>query len=575
MEETMPVNEGAEAFVQLLSANGVDYIFLNPGSDTFPIQEALSKFKAMGKRTPEVILTLHESAGMAAAHGYFMVSRHPQVVLVHVDLGTQNVGGALHNAQRGRIAVILCAGRSPLTFDGDKRGGRSHYLHWLTEQFDQAGIVRNYVKWDYELRSNDNIHHVVQRAFQISSTEPCGPVYLSLPREVLMEKIDEVRILPAARYAAPSTPQADTSLLAKVAGMLIDAEAPLIIAGDSGRHPQSVASLVELAETLSARVITSQLMMNFPTTHPLCGGFDTNPYLKDADVILMVDTDVPYIPAQTRPKPGAKLIHIDIDPVKQNMPMWSFPADVLIGADSSKALPVLSEMIRERITPEQQAHFEVRFRQLQGEHEKLRAEWRALAMSKAEQKPIFPEWLCYCIDEVVDENTLILNEAVTNELAVAHQIRRTKPGTLFGPGGSSLGWGLGAALGAKLAAPDKTVVTLVGNGSFMFGCPAAALWAADKYHAPFLCIIFDNELYNAPKMALRRAYGEESFSEKTGLWVGMDITPSPNYALIAQACHAYGQTVEDPSALKSALRNALDKVRRGKSVVLDVKVDGS
>lgn len=183
MEKIVPVDEGAEAFVELLNANGVEYIFLNPGTDTFPIQEALSKFKALGKRTPKVILCLHESVAMAAAHGYFAVTGRPQVVLVHVDIGTQQVGGALHNAQRGRIGVIFCAGRAPSTIDQDVRGERSGGIHWIQEQYDQAGIVRGYVKWEYELRSNTSIHQVVQRAFQVASTEPCGPVYLTLPRE--------------------------------------------------------------------------------------------------------------------------------------------------------------------------------------------------------------------------------------------------------------------------------------------------------------------------------------------------------------------------------------------------------
>lgn len=572
MEKTVPVDEGAEAFIELLNANGVDYIFLNPGTDTFPIQEALSKFKALGKRTPEVILSLHESVGMAAAHGYFMVSGRPQVVLVHVDVGTQQVGGALHNAQRGRIGVIFCAGRAPLTLEQDKRGGRWSFM-WLQERLDQASVVRSYVKWEYELRSNENIHQVIQRAFQIASTEPCGPVYLSLPPELLMEKIKSVRIPAVARHAAASTPQADTALLAEVAAMLIQAEMPLIIAGDPGRHPQSVASLVELAEILSARVVTSQLRMNFPTTHPLCGGDDPYPYLKDADVILVIDCDVPYAPTQAKPKPDAKLIHIDIDPVKQTIPMWVFPVDVLIEADSSKAIPVLNEMVRQKVTPEQQTRFQARFRQLQSEHQQLRDGWHRLAITRAEQKPISPEWLCHCIAEVIDENTILLNETATNIPLVARQIHRTRPGTLFSSGGTSLGWGLGAALGAKLAAPDKTVVTLVGDGSFLFGCPIPALWAAGVYHAPFLSIIFNNRRYQAPKEALHRAYGKESFSEKTGLWVGVDIVPSPNYALIAQACHAYGQMVEDPSALQSALRNALDQVRRGKPAVLDVRIE--
>lgn len=569
--KTVPVAEGAEAFLELLNASGVDYIFFNPGTDTIPIQEAISKFRALGKRVPEVILSLDESVGMNAAIGYFMVSGRPQVVLVHTDVGTQEVGAALHSAQRGRIGVVFCAGRAPL--DLDKRSGRAHFVNWAQEQFDQASVVRGYVKWEYELRSNENIHRVVTRAFQVASTEPCGPVYLILPRELLMEKLKNVEIPNVARYAAALTPQADTNVLVKIAETLMQAEKPLIITGYSGRNTESVASLVMLAETLSVRVITDKYRMNFPTNHPLCGGIDPNPYLKDADVILVIDHDVPYVPIQAKPGPDTKIIHIDIDPIKQNMPIWTFPVDILVSADSSKAIPALTEIIRQRVTPEEKARFQARFKQLRSEHQELQAEWHNLAMGKAEQRPISPEWLCHCVAEAVDEDTIILNETITNSSSVARQIPRTKPGTAFNSGGSSLGWGLGGALGAKLAAPDKTVVTLVGDGSFLFGSPIAALWAAHVYHAPFLCVIFNNERYNAPKIALQNAYGRRSFSAQTGVWVGVDIVSPPNYALIAEASHAYGQTVEDPSALKPALKHALDQVHGGKCAVLDVKVE--
>jgi len=573
MEKRVPVDEGAEAFVELLIANGVEYIFLNPGTDTFPVQEALSKYKAKGRRTPEVILSLHESVGMAAAHGHFMLSGRPQVVLVHVDVGTQQVGGALHNAQRGRIGVIFCAGRASWTFEQDKRGERFLNIHWLQEQLDQAGVVRGYVKWDYELRTNENIDQVVQRAFQVASTEPCGPVYLTLPTELLLEKMNEVRIPTVARHGAPSTAQADAAVLSEAATLLIEAKKPIIVAGDSGRKLQAVASLVELAETLGARVVTYPTRMNFPTTHPLCGGSDLNPYLKDADVLLLIDCDVPYVPAQGKPSPEAKVIHIGIDPAKRDIPMWVFPVDVLIEADSSKAIPALNKMIRQKIAPEKQTQFQTRFKKLQSEHRELFDGWRRSAVNKAEQKPISPEWLCHCINEAIDEDTILLNETVTNLPFATRLIHRARPGTFFSNGGTSLGWGLGGALGAKLAAPDKTVVTMVGDGSFVFGCPIPTLWAADVYKAPFLTIIFNNAIYQAPKEALRRAYGKEGVSGKTGPWVGMDIAPSPDYALIAQACRAYGQTVEEPSALPSALKDALEQLRSGRPAVLDVRIE--
>jgi len=533
----------------------------------------VAKLKTLGKRAPEVVLCVHEQVAMAAAHGYFLLTGRPQVVMVHVDVGTQQVGGALHNAQRARIGVILCAGRSPSIFEGEKAGGRFRPVMWWQDQFDQAGIVRGYVKWDYELRYQENVHHVMQRAFQVAATEPCGPVYLILPPEVLMEKVEKVQIPDPARYSAALTPQADTDALEKVAGLLIQAKEPLIITGYSGRNTQSVASLVTLAETLGTRVITSHFKMNFPTSHPLCRGISSGPYLKEADVILIIDHDMPYLPIETRPKPEANIIQIDIDPIKQDMPMWGFPIDVSIEADSSKVIPALTDIIRQRVTPGQQAQLQARFRQLESEHQNLQAEWRDLAVSKAQRSPISPEWLSHCIGELVDEDTIILNETATSSPFVLRQIPRTKPGTLFGSGASSLGWGLGAALGAKLAAPDRTVVCLVADGSFLEGCPVAAFWAASVYRAPYLCVIFNNEGYNALKRNLRILYGENGFWEKMAGEVGLDIVSPPDYALIAQAAHGYGRMVTDPAEIKPALREALDQVRSGKLAVVDVRIE--
>ena len=572
IENTVSVDDGAEAFIELLNANGVDYLFLNPGTASGSIQEALSKFKALGRRAPDVITCLHEFVALSAAHGYFMVSGKPQVVLVHLALGTLQLGGALLNAQRGRAGVVICATRVPSNREGGRAGGHPFPLNWIHEQFDQAAPVRDYIKWEYELRSIETIHEVVQRAFQIASTEPCGPAYLVLPQDLLGQKIKEVRIPPVTRYAAASTPQVDIALMEKAAELLIKAEEPLIITGYSGRHPQGVTALVELAETLGARVVTSQYYMNFPTTHSLFGGFGSEPYVNNADVIFVIDHDVPYIPGRVNLRPDTKLIHFDIDTVKQDFPMWGFAADILAVCDSSKALPLLIQVIRQKATREDKARFQARFNRLQDEHQKRWEQGRDLATTKSTQKPISAEWLCKCIAEVIDDDTIVIEEAVTNRFSVLRYIQRTKPGTFFNNEGASLGWALGAALGAKLASPDSTVMTLVGDGTFIFGGPIPTLWAANVYHAPFLCVIFNNKMYNAPKMGIRGADGEQSFSEKTGLWVGLDINPSPDYAQIGQACGGYGQVVEDPEDLQQALKNALEQVRQGKPAVVDVRL---
>jgi acetolactate synthase I/II/III large subunit len=565
----MPVETGAEAFIELLNANGVDYIFLNPGTDTNSIQQAISKFKNMGKRTPEVILCLHESVAMAAAHGYFMISGKPQVVFVHTDVGIQQAGGAVHNAQRGRIGVVLCSGRAPSSIDS----GKTNQVHWFQEQFDQASVVRGYVKWAWELRTNENIHEVVQRAFQVASSEPCGPVYLCLPQDLLTEKINSVRIPDAARYAAVSTPQADSELLEEAASILVKAENPLIITGNSGRNHRSAASLVTMAETIGARVIISPFRMNFPTTHYLVSGFETNQSIKDADVVLEIDLDVPYVPAQAKPGPNTKIIHIDIDAVKGNYPVWGFPADILIQADSNKVLPVLNQIVFKKLTPGHQARIVGRLKQLKSEHRKMKEAWQNMAVTASARKPISPEWLCHCLGKAIDEDTIVLGEAVTNRMSLYRQVERTVPGTFFLSGGSSLGWGLGAAIGAKLSSPDKTVVTLVGDGSFIFGCPTAAIWAASAFHAPFLCVILNNQRYNAPSLSPSRITDADNSSRKTELRVGIDIKPSPDYAAIARACFAYGQTVTDPDDVLPAIKTAIEQVRTGTPAVLDVKIE--
>ncbi|GBD10724.1 Benzoylformate decarboxylase [bacterium HR23] len=566
-----PVRTGAEAFVELLNANGVDYIFLNSGTDTFPIQEAIARFRSEGRPTPQVVVCPHEAVAMAAAHGHFMVSGRPQVVLVHVDIGTLQVGGALHNAQRGKAGIVLCAGRAPLTLEGELPGSRNLWIHWIQEQMDQGMIVRGLVKWDYELRRNESIHHVVNRAFAVAAAEPAGPVYLSLPREVLMAEMEGVPIGGEAERSLPITPQADPHALAQAGDALAKAQHPLIIVGRAGRNPTAVGPLVALAERLGAPVVASAYRLNFPTTHPLWAGTLPDAYLREADVILIVDEEVPYIPSRVKPRPDATIIWIDIDPVKPTIPLFTFPAHLRIHADSAKALPALVEAVDAVLTPTQRQRNLERLEALAQTHQQRREEVRRTAQRLAAACPIAPEWLVSCIDQVLAPEDLLLDETVTNAGLVAQGVARTLPGTLFTSGGSSLGWALGASIGAKLAAPDRRVVALVGDGSFLFGCPTSALWTATAYRAPFLTVIFNNQMHHATKRSWREAY-PQSYAQRLGEWIGVDLTPSPDYALVAQACGAYGERVEDPAQVLPALRRGLEAVERGQPAVLDMRI---
>jgi acetolactate synthase-1/2/3 large subunit len=331
-----------------------------------------------------------------------------------------------------------------------------------------------------------------------------------------------------------------------------------------------VAFLIELAETLAVRVLTADVRVNFPNTHPMAAylapdsGFG-NPRLSQADVILAIDYDMHYAAPPTSPAPGAKIIHIDIDTVKKGVPLWGRKPDILIKADSSLAIPALTKIVKEKLSDERQKQLRKRYKELAGDHKKLDDAWRNTAICQSSQKPITANWLSRCIDEAVDENMIIVNQAISPATIVAHQIHRTKPGTLLSCAGGCIGWAPGAALGVKLAAPEKTVLSLMGDGAFIYGCPEASLWSASFYKAPFLAVIYDNQGYGAIKGLFRERYDVDN--------MGADIAMPPDYATIARANHAYGRTVVEPADVAGAIKECMRIVRGGQAAVLDVKIE--
>ncbi len=561
----METYAGAEAFVEVLNAYRVEYIFMNPGIDTVPIQVTLAKFKSEGKSAPKLVLCLDESVAMAAAHGNYMVSGRPQVVLVHRELGTLQVGGALHNAYLGRVPVILCAGLAP-------SNGR---LTWQNKPYDQGSMVRNCVKWEHEVSADENLAEVAQKALQIATTEPCGPVYLAPSLEVYKNPAKIVSPVISEKIQS-----VDSTILNKVADILISAQNPLVLVGHAGRHHESVDLLVTLAETIASRVITGPVRMNFPTSHPLCAGIDPigggsragGHYISEADVLLIVDYDLPYAAAGFTPSTAAKIIYIDSDPVKKIAPLWGRAPEVYIEADSRSVLSSLRKIVQDKLTSEQRKQLHQRALQFEIDHQKIRLDHKVLALSQSKQKPISPDYLCYCISQVIEKDTIIVNQTITHSSFVGEQIYRTQPGTFLSCAGGSIGWALGAGLGVKLAAPDKTVISLMGDGAFVWGCPVATLWTSRSYKAPFLAVIFNNQAYAAIKGLVQRAYGVDNLSTRDGFESGVNITPPPDYVTIAQGCGAYGRKVDIPEEVLPALKEALNHVRQGTSAVLDINL---
>jgi acetolactate synthase-1/2/3 large subunit len=566
------------AFLEALAEAGVRYMFTNLGSDHPGLIEALAQARVEGRRDdlPEMIICPHETVALSAAHAYAAITREPQAVLVHVDSGTQNLGGAVNTAFRGRVPVLIFAGGAPYTLEGELPGSRNEFIHWVQDVHDQRGILRNYVKYDNEIRTGRNVKQLVHRALQLSATEPAGPVYLVGPREVMEEQLDPYPVDPSGyRPVEPAALSADVA--AEIGGALARARHPLIITGYLGRHPEAVPELEALCDLLAIPVIESAPhYLNFPASHPMHNGYqwttqDQNPVLAEADVILAIDCDVPWIQVTSKPAPDAEIYCVDIDPLKSGMAMWHIPARRFAAADSRLALPQITAYVRDHDLVDQ-ALVEERRADVTARHDLLRAERDQREVP--DHGAITPQYLAACVrDALADDDPLFLSEAITNYEIVAEHLRVDRPGGLFASGGGSLGWTGGGAVGAKLAAPGRTVVCMVGDGTYLFGVPSSAQWVARRYSTPALTVIFNNRGWRAPKFSALAVHPKGAAAENDDFNVSFE--PAPDYPAIAAAAGgAYAANVSDPAELPKVLREALAEVHGGRSAVVAAYLPG-
>ncbi|TMA82620.1 MAG: thiamine pyrophosphate-requiring protein [Deltaproteobacteria bacterium] len=569
---SVPVSSGAEAFLAQMKALGsVRYMFANTGTDHGPLIEAMAKTAKEDPRDIQPVVVPHEIAAVSMAHGYYNVTQKPQMVLVHTLPGTANALGGIINAASCNVPLFLVAGRTPIT-EGELRAGKSQNIHWRQESRDQGNIVREFVKWDYEVRTNQNLAAVVSRAYKISMSEPRGPVYLTLPREWLFETMESTQVLSPESLSPASKMQADQASLEKAAEWLIASDSPLIVTKYLGRNPEAVQYLVDLAELLAIPVVQQLSYVNFPTDHPLNLGTQTTKYVRNSDLLFFIDTDVPWEPPTRNVlRDGVKIIHLERDPMFTGIPGWGFPADLPVTGCSQVSLPVLTEIIKAKLAAGAVAKskLEERRKKTAAEHHAMIGEIEASIEAAKNHKPINPVWLSKCIGDVMDDKTIIVNETVTSRLAEVIHLNR--PGSQFStPLAGHLGWGLGAAIGMKLGAPDATVIAAEGDGSYMFCAPTACHFTAQKYRIPFLTVIYKNQVWNASLNAARGLY-PDGVAARTRNFPGTDLTPSPSFELTAQACGAYAARVEEPSEVPDALAKALKVVKEeGRQALLNV-----
>jgi len=564
MMKRATVESTADAYLELLAARGVEYFFANAGTDFAPIIEAYARRGAQGQASPRPITVPHEVPAVAMAHGYTMVSGRAQAVMVHVIVGAGNAAGGVINAARSNIPMLFSAGRNPVTEAG-AAGSRDRPIHWAQEAFDQGGMLREFVKWDYELKRFDQLETVVDRALTLAQSDPRGPVYLTLPREVLAERHDAIEYADPARAVVPAATLPDPRAVDEAAAMLAAARNPIIITKAVGRDPAAVPVLVRLAETLGAPVFDQfHTYVNFPQDHALHGGFEAAPHLAEADLILVIESDVPWFPQMSRPKPETRVVHLGVDPLFSRYPVRGFPADLALAGSPRLALAALTDAVAGRLDREAVAERRQRWTAAGARRREA-----AAAKSRAVQgdTPIDMLALSRAIGELVDDRTIVVNEYDLD----ATQCTFTRPGSYFAaPPSGGLGWGLGAALGAKLAAPDHHVICCVGDGAYIFGSPTASHFVSRAYNLPVLFVVFNNRTWNAVKRAVQ-TYARDGWAVRTDSMPLTALEPSPDYEMICRASGGHGEKVEDPAALPDALRRGLRIVKDEKrQAVLNV-----
>lgn len=554
----------AEDLLGRMKAAGVDVLFANGGTDFPSIIEALARSPETGIAMPETLVIPHEGVALGMAHGYYLMAGKPAAVMVHVNVGLANSVMGIINAASEQIPILMCSGRTPLT-EGGRLGSRSSPIHWGQEMRDQAAMIREAVKWDYELRYPEQAGTVVDRALGIAMSEPCGPVYLALPREVLAETPPATarHDLPGAtptKYG-PAAPEA----IERAAELLAAAERPVIIT-QSPDHHAGFDTLAGLAERHALPVVefwcTRQLLAS---THPMHVGRDPHPWVRDADVIVTVNTMVPWVADQVTLREDCKVIAIAPDPLYRNVPMRSFPIDLSLAGGSAATLEALAAAMDAK-APEGAAAPERRERIAAFRAEQAEAvEKRAAAGSGT---PMSPAWVSKCLNDATDDSTTFFNELGIDPSIMSF----SEPKTFFStPVSGGLGWGLTAALGAQLADRSRQVVACVGDGSYMFANPVACHQTAAALKLPILTVVFNNGIWNAVRRSTLHMYPEG----KAAAANVMPITafdPIPDYAAVARAHGAHAEQVTNGEDLPAAIERALAATRSGQQALLEVVV---
>jgi len=547
--------------IDLLRDRGIQYFFANPGTEFSSIIETFAANQEAGQLLPQPVMVPHEAVAVNMAYGAYLATGKPQAVMVHATIGAANAAAALINASRMNIPMLFMAGRTPITESGHP-ASRDKFIHWAQESYDQGGMFREYVKWDYELRQTDHLATVLDRAISIMNTAPKGPVYLQLPRERLMDDVDTDTVQHITNNIAASLGVPAPSQLDQLVKLITTAKHPLILTKTLGENLDAVKVLEEFSSRYAIPVITPDAhYYNMSIQHEMFCGYRKNQLYKQADLILNLGMDVPWCSVMEEPDQSVRIIHIGEDPLFQKIPIRTHRGDSFLIADIKHSLQMLGDLLNGQIDTEV---IEKRRREI------MQFKQQYSVVTKDDGNVLNSNAVAQAINDIWDENCILVNELSLPP----DSIQLDQPGCYFRTGSASgLGWGLGAAVGIALASPQKTVIAVVGDGSYYFSNPLAIHWLANRYGLKILTIVLNNKGMKSIQGVTSQHFPDGVAARNTSFPL-TSLEPSPDFEAISTMFDGNGYRVDQSKDLKTTLKQALLNVRKmDKQGLVNIKLD--
>jgi acetolactate synthase I/II/III large subunit len=557
--------DGGEAILEAFRKLKVDYIMSSPGSEWSPIWEALARQQLDKKPGPTFIESWHETLAVNMATGYTLITGRPQAVLLHAGVGMLQGSMGVHGALQNEVPMVVMSGESQTLGEDPDLDIEQQWYGGLTvggiERF-----VEPFAKWARAVTSPHTLYESVIRAGEMAQRVPKGPIYLNVALEHMLHDWTPPALAREVPPAPAVQPRQDD--VATVAELLRNAKNPIIVTETAGRDPQAFSTLVELADLLAIPVTNGRVnaYANFPTDHPLYLGLGNYKAVADADLVLLVGGRAPWYPARRRPTTG-KIVAIHDNPLKGHMVYQNLHADLYLEGGIAESLKLLIAAVKSgKIDAEA---VKARRQRVAREHDSCVAALRAEREKAQNGSGIDPLSLMGALGEVMPADTIYVDETITHSPMLRQHLPQTTPQSFF-RGSGGLGQGIGTALGIKLAAPQRSVALLVGDGSFLYNPIVQALGASKRHDLPIMIIILNNQKYEAMRKGHVHHYPDGASASKD-LHFGVTIE-GPDYERLGSHFGFHGERVEKLAELKGVLQKALAATKSGKTAILNVVV---